>query len=200
MILSPKFQSLPNVTLLFNLTGQASQTSPLTLSKVRFDSVQLAKCHIGHVKSAMLTLWARNYLLMIPMSISNTNHSRLASTHSSLPNTRTSLQFCPLKQLRFRRFLSLPLLLIVLLLAACGPETSASKNEDLVASTKQIALTYQASNDLAQAQTALNAVDVANPLQWLVYVTESVLIVRPYKEGEDTGAKFVEGTTDIHLV
>lgn len=29
------------------------------------------------------------------------------------------------------------------------------------------------------------------------YVTESVLTVRPYKEGEDTGAKFVEGTTDI---
>ncbi len=112
---------------------------------------------------------------MIPMSISNTNHSRLASTHSSLPSPRTSLQFCPLKQLRLRRFLSLPLLLIVLLLAACGPETSASKNEDLVASTKQIALAYQASNDLAQAQTALNAVDVANPIQWLVYVTESVL-------------------------
>jgi len=112
---------------------------------------------------------------MIPMSISNINHSRLASTHSSLPSPRTSLQFCPLKQLRLRRFLSLPLLLIVLLLAACGPETSASKNEDLVASTKQIALAYQASNDLAQAQTALNAVDVANPIQWLVYVTESVL-------------------------
>jgi len=133
---------------------------------------------------------------MIPMSISNTNHSRLASTHSSLPNTRTSLQFCPLKQLRFRRFLSLPLLLIVLLLAACGPETSASKNEDLVASTKQIALTYQASNDLAQAQTALNAVDVANPLQWLVYVTESVL---SENSDQDAMMALVHLATDMGL-
>ena len=133
---------------------------------------------------------------MIPMSISNINHSRLASTHSSLPSPRTSLQFCPLKQLRFRRFLSLPLLLIVLLLAACGPETSASKNEDLVASTKQIALTYQASNDLAQAQTALNAVDVANPLQWLVYVTESVL---SENSDQDAMMALVHLATDMGL-
>jgi len=67
------------------------------------------------------------------------------------------------------------LLLIGLLLAACGPETSANNNETLVANTKEIALAYQTNNDLAQAQTALSALDVANPLQWLVYVTESVL-------------------------
>ncbi len=98
---------------------------------------------------------------MIPMFISHTNNSRLASTHSPLSSKRSSLQFCPLKQLRFRQFLSLSLLLMVLLLAACGPETAASNNETLVANTKQIALDYQASNDLAQAQTALNGVDVS---------------------------------------
>ncbi len=39
-------------------------------------------------------------------------------------------------------------------------------------STRQIALAYQQSGDLPQAQAQLNELDVANAGQWLIFVTE----------------------------
>ncbi len=66
-------------------------------------------------------------------------------------------------------------LLVTLLLAGCGPETSRNNQEDLTATTQKIALDYQAHQDLGQATAELEALDVANINQWLLYVTESTI-------------------------
>jgi len=66
------------------------------------------------------------------------------------------------------------LLLLCLVLAACGPET-ADSDEDLTAATQRIALEFQASNNLDQARAALEGLDVANQHQWLLLVTENAV-------------------------
>jgi uncharacterized protein YraI len=45
----------------------------------------------------------------------------------------------------------------------------------LTAATQQIAQEYQANQNLDLARTRLNELDVANPLQWLVYITETAI-------------------------
>jgi SH3-like domain-containing protein len=67
---------------------------------------------------------------------------------------------------------SVLLLLAALLLVACGPEQSASSEEQLVTAVQAIAQEYAAAGNLEQARTQLDALQVANPTQWLVYVTE----------------------------
>lgn len=62
------------------------------------------------------------------------------------------------------------------LLAACGPETEeGSNNEQQIAETQQIALDFQARNNLDEARNRLSQLNVANPSQWLVYVTEGAI-------------------------
>ncbi len=63
--------------------------------------------------------------------------------------------------------------LLIFLLAACGPEGRSNSQESLVAATQAIAVGYQSSANLAQARADIEALDVANPHQWLVFVTES---------------------------
>ena len=104
------------------------------------------------------------------MAISNSTDSGSTLAHSPLVSASLSLSFAP-----FRRRVGWALLLLSLLVTACGPEKSSNNGAALVAATQQIALAYQANGDLAGAQTQLEALDVANPTQWLVYVTETAL-------------------------
>ncbi|MCX6045292.1 MAG: hypothetical protein NT075_09265, partial [Chloroflexi bacterium] len=66
-------------------------------------------------------------------------------------------------------------LVFALLLAACGPEKPSQDQEQLRIDTQRIAQEYQANGNLEQARTQINALPVANPGQWLVYVAETVL-------------------------
>lgn len=86
----------------------------------------------------------------------------------------------PAQPLRFhnhsaaRRLLALLLLAIgAYLLAACGPadESGGSLEEQ----TQAIAREYAAGGNLETARAALQALDVANPNQWLVYMTETAI-------------------------
>lgn len=70
-----------------------------------------------------------------------------------------------------RRGILIPLLL--LLLAACTPSAPEVNNDQLFSRTEQIARDYQASGDLEEARRALDALDVANPNQWLLLAMES---------------------------
>lgn len=63
--------------------------------------------------------------------------------------------------------------LLICLLAACGPEGRSSSQDALVAATQSIAINYQNSSNLEQARAEIEALDVANPHQWFVFVTES---------------------------
>ncbi|HMN31227.1 MAG TPA: SH3 domain-containing protein, partial [Caldilineaceae bacterium] len=63
--------------------------------------------------------------------------------------------------------------MLVLLLAACGPESSNESKDQLTADVEQIALEYQTSGNLEQASARLASLAVANPNQWLIFVTES---------------------------
>jgi uncharacterized protein YraI len=67
------------------------------------------------------------------------------------------------------------LLLLVLLLAACGPASAKDDNQQLTADTHRIALDFQASHNVEEARTRLSQLQVANSSQWLVYVTESAI-------------------------
>lgn len=72
------------------------------------------------------------------------------------------------------RLVLLSLLLIAaLLLAACGSEKSDS--EELGARTDEIARAFGANGDVATARASLEALGVANPLQWLIYSTEGAI-------------------------
>ena len=62
-----------------------------------------------------------------------------------------------------------------LLLAGCGPEASSSSQQALMSETERIALEYQSAHNLAQARAQLDALEVANINQWLIYTTEEVL-------------------------
>lgn len=75
---------------------------------------------------------------------------------------------------RRSRTLGLAALLCLLLfgLAACGPQRRAGES-DLTAATIAIAQTYEQSGDLNSARTQLQALDAANPTQWLIYLAES---------------------------
>lgn len=67
------------------------------------------------------------------------------------------------------------MLMLGLLLAACGPAQPARDETALAAQAQEIAQTYLADGDLAKARTAIEGVAVANPRQWLVLVTEQAI-------------------------
>lgn len=71
--------------------------------------------------------------------------------------------------------LLLGILLCALVLAGCGPESSSSSQEELATTTGEIALNYQNHRNLTQASSELEALDVANLNQWLLYVTETAV-------------------------
>lgn len=87
-------------------------------------------------------------------------------------------------------------LVLGLLLAACGPESSGTDSDQLVAETHQIARDYQSSGNLEQAQARLNALSVPNANQWLIYVTETGI-----EQNADPNllAALVKLTTDLGL-
>lgn len=71
--------------------------------------------------------------------------------------------------------MALAALLAVALLAACGPEDEESGDEALTTETARIAQEFAQDGDVARARGQLQALDVANPIQWLVYLTETRL-------------------------
>lgn len=83
-----------------------------------------------------------------------------------------------------RFFPILILLLLIGLLAACGPSDSGTSNADLNAATQRIALDYQASNDLAGARSALAALDVPNANQLLILVAETAISASDFINGD----------------
>lgn len=68
------------------------------------------------------------------------------------------------------------LLVTALALTACGaPGGRGSSEERLIEETRRIAQQFQVDRDLAQAQAALEALEVANPRQWLMLQTEMMI-------------------------
>jgi uncharacterized protein YgiM (DUF1202 family) len=63
----------------------------------------------------------------------------------------------------------------MLVLTACGPESSSESDEALVQETYQIAQDFAASGNLDAARQQLDAMAVANDEQWLVYVAETAI-------------------------
>ena len=104
--------------------------------------------------------------------------SPLRSPLSPAPN---QAQECVtwLGSLRALRPLTMVLLVAMLVLAGCGPSREESSSTDLAEVTKEIAYTYAGERDLATAQSALNALDVANANQWLVLVAEQTIAEGP---------------------
>jgi uncharacterized protein YraI len=93
----------------------------------------------------------------------------------------------------FWRFLPL---FCLLMLTACGPEPAGQDEQTLTSATQRIAQEYQANRNLEMARAQLNELDVANPLQWLIYTTETRI-----KEGADAPllAALVKLTQDLGL-
>src|SRR5215207_2291152 len=77
---------------------------------------------------------------------------------------RNSLRLTPFR-------LCLFLLLLVFGLVGCGPEEGAS-DADLTVETVRIALEYQQSGDLGNARAQLEALQAANPTQFLIFLAE----------------------------
>jgi uncharacterized protein YraI len=83
-----------------------------------------------------------------------------------------------------------------LLMVACGPESAGTDHDRLVAETHQLALDYQSSSNLEQAQARLSALAVPNHNQWLIYITETAI-----EQSADANllAALVKLTTDLGL-
>lgn len=58
------------------------------------------------------------------------------------------------------------------ILVACGPESKKVDQNQLTLTTQQIAQDFAATGDLGKAKSALAALEVANPSQWLLMVAE----------------------------
>ncbi|MCS6825315.1 MAG: hypothetical protein NZ553_01740, partial [Caldilinea sp.] len=89
------------------------------------------------------------------------------------------------------------LLVVALALTACAaPGGRGSDEERLIEETRRIAQQFQADRDLAQAQAALEALEVANPRQWLMLQTELMIA-----EGADPTltASMVELTEALNI-
>ena len=67
------------------------------------------------------------------------------------------------------------LLIFGLSLTACGPERDKSGSAALAEETVRIAREFGRNNDAGQARADLQALEVANPLQWLVYLAETAV-------------------------
>jgi len=63
----------------------------------------------------------------------------------------------------------------LLLLAACGPEKSATDDDALLAETQRIAQEFVDNGDLEQARAQLGALDVANSNLWLILAAENAI-------------------------
>ena len=92
---------------------------------------------------------------IVPALNSNTHHNQNPRNHSRL----TPFRLC------------LFLLLIALVLVGCGPEEGAS-DADLEAETLRIAQEYAQGGDLGNARAQLEALDAANPTQFLIFLAE----------------------------
>ena len=82
------------------------------------------------------------------------------------------------------------LLMISLLLGACGIFGRDSESADPAAAEEQtqaIARDFAADGDLEKARAAINALDVANPGQWLIFMTEGA-VADPARDGALTQA------------
>jgi uncharacterized protein YraI len=98
-------------------------------------------------------------------------HKSNTTAHDSVPSSTTF----PSTRLPFRisHWGSVLMVLAILLLAACGPERADSSEQQLMADVQSIALEYAASGNLDGARARLAELQVANPNQWLIYVTET---------------------------
>lgn len=67
------------------------------------------------------------------------------------------------------------LLVLLLLLAGCGPSDSGASNADLSATTQRIAQDFQSNGDLAAAKSALAGLDVPNANQLLILTAETAI-------------------------
>ncbi len=72
-------------------------------------------------------------------------------------------------------FAMIAILLLAFSFAACSSAESSSKTDSLMADTQTIALTYEATADLGQAQAELAQLAVANPEQWLLLTAETAI-------------------------
>jgi len=66
-------------------------------------------------------------------------------------------------------------LVVVLLLAACGPGQPKVDSTELAATTARIAQDYAANSNLDQARAAVDALEVANPHQYLLLQAEEAI-------------------------
>lgn len=98
----------------------------------------------------------------------------LITAYLACNSSPTSVSF-PRKTRRITWLICLLLFGAFLLLAGCGPETSSSSQQALVSETERIALEYKSAHNLAQARAQLDALEVANINQWLIYTTEEAL-------------------------
>ena len=78
------------------------------------------------------------------------------------------------------------LVAVLLALAACGPEKSDSAVVALEDETVRIAQAFAQDGNADQARGRLQDLDVANPMQWLVYTTETAISER--QDADDTKA------------
>lgn len=75
------------------------------------------------------------------------------------------------------------LAVLVMLLAACGPESgSGAEAVDQEGEALRIAAEYGQSGDIARARIELQAIEVANPSHWLLFLTEEYIA-----QGTDPG-------------
>ena len=61
---------------------------------------------------------------------------------------------------------------VIFTLAACGPGASSRDEGQLKARTVEIAQAFQTDGDLTKARDAVDALEVANPRQWLIMLAE----------------------------
>lgn len=114
--------------------------------------------------------------------LSFVNVPALTSYTHSKQNRRQQGRLTPLR-------LWLVLLLAMAVLVGCGPEEGES-DADISAEVVRIAQTYQGSGDLGAARADLEALDVANPTQFLIFLAE---------ERTDTDAGSAETAALVHL-
>jgi uncharacterized protein YraI len=113
---------------------------------------------------------------MIPQKHTHvsTNSSSPRTTLNNLPN-RTPERATGWRKTFSALLIWVPVLIVVIGLTACGPGRPSTNSETLTTQTQQIALDYRASADLQIARSSLAALDVANPNQWLLLVTETAI-------------------------
>lgn len=76
------------------------------------------------------------------------------------------------------------LIVLVLLLAGCGPSDSGTTSSDLSATTQRIAQEFQANGDLAGARSALAGLDVPNANQLLILTAETAISAGDLANGD----------------